>query len=80
MIAVMKGTKKKDAAIDFIKFVSQPEPQAAFARALMYAPANAKAYALMTPKERRSHPAERPHGRRLSASRQAVLRFLAQQR
>jgi putative spermidine/putrescine transport system substrate-binding protein len=67
MIAVMKGTKKKDAAIDFIKFVSQPEPQAAFARALMYAPANAKAYALMTPEEK----ATLPSGHMGAASLQA---------
>ena len=67
MIAVMKGTKKKDAAVDFIKFISQPEPQAAFARALMYAPANAKAYALMTPEEK----ATLPSGHMGAASLQA---------
>ncbi len=67
MIAVMKGTKKKAAAIDFIKFASQPEPQAAFARALMYAPANARAYALMTPEEK----ATLPSGHMGAASLQA---------
>lgn len=56
MIAVMKGTKKKEAAIDFIRFISQPEPQAAFARTLYFAPVNAKAYALMTPEEKATLP------------------------
>jgi putative spermidine/putrescine transport system substrate-binding protein len=56
MIAVMKGSKKTALATDFVRFVSQPEPQAAFARALMYAPANAKAYALLTPEEKATLP------------------------
>ena len=56
MIAVMKGSKKTALATDFIRFISQPEPQAAFARALMYAPANAKAYALLTPEEKATLP------------------------
>jgi putative spermidine/putrescine transport system substrate-binding protein len=56
MIAVMKGTKKKEAGTDFIRFISQPEPQAAFARTVLYAPTNAKAYALMTPEEKATLP------------------------
>lgn len=56
MIAVMKGSKKVALATDFIQFISQPEPQAAFARALFYAPANARAYALMTPEEKATLP------------------------
>jgi putative spermidine/putrescine transport system substrate-binding protein len=56
MIAVMKGTPKKDLGIDFIRYISQPEPQAEFARRVEYAPANAAAYALMTPAEKATLP------------------------
>jgi len=56
MIAVMKGTPKKDLAVDFIRFASQPGPQAEFARRVLYAPANARAYALMTPEEKATLP------------------------
>ncbi len=79
MIAVMKGSKKTKSATDFIQFISQPQPQADFARALLYAPANAKAYPLMTQEEK----ATLPSGHMGAASlqgRQAVSRILAQQR
>lgn len=56
MIAVMKGTKKKALATDFVTFVSQPGPQAEFARAILYAPANAKAYPLMSAAEKATLP------------------------
>ncbi|HTR84043.1 MAG TPA: ABC transporter substrate-binding protein [Reyranella sp.] len=56
MIAVMKGTPKKDLAIDFVKFASEPGPQAEFARRVLYAPANAKAYPLMTAEEKATLP------------------------
>ena len=56
MIAIMKGSKKTALATDFVQFISQPEPQAAFARALLYAPASAKAYPLMTPEEKATLP------------------------
>jgi putative spermidine/putrescine transport system substrate-binding protein len=61
MIAIMKGTKKKELAFDFIKLSSSPEPQAAFARAIDYAPANAKAYAFLTEAERATLPANHLH-------------------
>lgn len=48
MIAVMKGTPKRDLAIDFIVNASSPEPQAAYARFVSYAPANRQALALMS--------------------------------
>jgi putative spermidine/putrescine transport system substrate-binding protein len=56
MIAVMKGTPKKDLAVDFIRFASAPGPQAEFARKIDYAPANAKAYPLMTDAEKATLP------------------------
>ncbi|MEJ1160464.1 ABC transporter substrate-binding protein [Prosthecomicrobium sp. N25] len=55
-IAVMKGTPKKDLAIEFIRFSSAPEQQAEFARRIDYAPANAKAYPLMSDAERATLP------------------------
>jgi putative spermidine/putrescine transport system substrate-binding protein len=61
MIAVMKGTPKKDIAIEFIKFTSAPPQQANFARAIDYAPANAKAYPLMTEVERSTLPSGHLH-------------------
>jgi putative spermidine/putrescine transport system substrate-binding protein len=56
MIAVMKGTPKKDLAVDFIRFASAPGPQAEFARKIDYAPANAQAYPLMTEAEKATLP------------------------
>ncbi len=56
MIAVMKGTPKRDVAVDFIRFASQPGPQAEFARKIDYAPANAQAYPLMTDAEKATLP------------------------
>lgn len=61
MIAVMKGTKKKDLAIDFIKLASSPEPQANFAKTIDYAPVNAKAYAFFNEAERATLPAGHMH-------------------
>ncbi len=61
MIAIMKGTRKKDVALDFLKLASAPEPQAAFARTIDYAPANAKAYAFMSEAERATLPADHLH-------------------
>jgi putative spermidine/putrescine transport system substrate-binding protein len=49
--AIMKGSPRKDLAIKYIVFASQPGPQAEFARIISYAPANEAAYALMTPAE-----------------------------
>ena len=54
--AVMKGTQKKEEAIKFIQFASEPSPQAAFARAINYAPANEAAYALMSDFEKATLP------------------------
>ena len=45
---IMKGTPNKEAAIEFIVFASSPEPQAAYATMINYAPANEKAYPLMS--------------------------------
>ncbi len=61
MIAVMKGTKKKELVLEFLKLASSPEPQAAFARTIDYAPANAKAYAFMSAAERATLPADHLH-------------------
>ena len=72
MIAVMKGSKKTKLATDFIQFISQPQPQADFARALLYAPANAKAYPLMTAEEK----ATLPSGHMGQASLQAGKLYL----
>jgi putative spermidine/putrescine transport system substrate-binding protein len=44
---VLKGTKKKDAAMKFIAFASDPKRQAAFAEWTYYGPANKKAIALI---------------------------------
>ena len=54
--AIMKGTPKKELAIKYITIASQPEPQAEFARAINYAPANEAAYALMTDAEKATLP------------------------
>lgn len=54
--AVMKGTPRKDLAIQFVKFAVGPEPQAAYARAINYAPANKAAYNLLTEQERATLP------------------------
>lgn len=61
MIAIMKGTPKKNLAIDFIKFTSAPAQQANFARAIDYAPANAAAYPLMSALERSTLPSGHLH-------------------
>jgi putative spermidine/putrescine transport system substrate-binding protein len=45
--AILKGTKNKDAAIQFIAFASQPENQAAFAKIIGYGPPNSKALDLI---------------------------------
>jgi putative spermidine/putrescine transport system substrate-binding protein len=54
--AVMKGSPKKDLAIKYITFASQAEPQAEFARAINYAPANEAAYAFMSDAEKATLP------------------------
>ena len=54
--AIMKGTPKKELAIKYITFAAQPEPQAAFARAISYAPANEAAYKFMTDAEKATLP------------------------
>jgi putative spermidine/putrescine transport system substrate-binding protein len=59
--AIMKGTKKKDLAIEFIKSVMQPKPQAEFARQIHYAPANIDAYTFMTDAEKATLPANHMH-------------------
>ena len=61
MIAVMKGTRKKNLAVDFIKFASAPAQQANFARAIDYAPANSRAYPMMTELERSTLPSGHLH-------------------
>lgn len=61
MIAIMKGTPKKNLATEFIKFTSAPPQQANFARSIDYAPANAKAYPLMTELERSTLPSGHLH-------------------
>ncbi|HUA55046.1 MAG TPA: ABC transporter substrate-binding protein [Candidatus Sulfotelmatobacter sp.] len=45
---IMKGTKRKDTALAFIRYAVSPEPEAAFSREIAYAPANEKAYALLS--------------------------------
>jgi putative spermidine/putrescine transport system substrate-binding protein len=42
--AILKGSKKKDAATKFIAFTADPKRQAAFAEWTYYGPANKKAY------------------------------------
>jgi putative spermidine/putrescine transport system substrate-binding protein len=42
-VAIMKGSKKKDLALEFIKYASSPGPLARYSETLMYMPANAKA-------------------------------------
>ncbi len=44
---MLKGTKKKDAAMKFIAFASDPKRQAAFAEWTYYGPANKKAIGLI---------------------------------
>jgi putative spermidine/putrescine transport system substrate-binding protein len=61
MIAVMKGTPRKDIAVDLVKLASGPEAQAMFARTIDYAPANAKGYTLMTEAERATLPSGHMH-------------------
>jgi putative spermidine/putrescine transport system substrate-binding protein len=51
LFAVMKGTPKKELAVELIRFASAPETQAEYARRIDYAPANAAAYKLLTPAE-----------------------------
>ena len=46
--AVMKDTPNLQTAIDFVVFATSPERQAAYATAINYAPANEKAYELMS--------------------------------
>jgi putative spermidine/putrescine transport system substrate-binding protein len=54
--AIMKGTPKKELAIKYIVFASQPGPQAEFARIINYAPANEAAYGLMSAADRATLP------------------------
>ncbi len=61
MIAVMKGTPRKDIGIDLVKLASSPEAQAQFARSIDYAPANAKGYALLSEAERATLPSGHMH-------------------
>lgn len=42
-VAIMKGSKNRDLAIEFIKFASSAEPLAKYSETLMYIPGNAKA-------------------------------------
>jgi len=56
MIAIMKGTPRKELATQVLTCASSPEPQAEFARRIDYAPANAKAYALLSDAERATLP------------------------
>jgi putative spermidine/putrescine transport system substrate-binding protein len=48
---VLKGSKKKDAAMKFIAFASDAKRQAAFAEWTNYGPANKKAYDHISPKK-----------------------------
>jgi putative spermidine/putrescine transport system substrate-binding protein len=57
-IAIMKGTKKKELALDFIKYVTQPKPLAAYSELLMYMPASAKAAAELSPELKSTIPTE----------------------
>ena len=54
--AVMKGTPKKEAAIKFVQFASEPAPQAAFAHIIGYAPADEAAYASMSSEDKATLP------------------------
>lgn len=56
MIAVMKGTPRKDLAIEFIRFASAPGPQAEFSRVLSFAPASRSAYPLLSEAEKTTLP------------------------
>lgn len=56
--AVMKDTPNMEAAIDFIVFASSPEQQADYATRINYAPANQKAYALMSEEALATLPSE----------------------
>jgi putative spermidine/putrescine transport system substrate-binding protein len=59
--AVMKGTEKKDLAIEFIQFSSRAPEQAEYARRISYAPANEQAYALMSAEEKATLPSGHLH-------------------
>lgn len=65
--AVMKGSPRQELSTDMIHFSSSPEPQAEHSRRIDYAPANAKAFALLSPEE----PAALPQGHLDKASLQS---------
>jgi putative spermidine/putrescine transport system substrate-binding protein len=46
--AVLKNAPHKKTAMEFINFVSQPKPQAEFARRMYYGPINAKSFDLLS--------------------------------
>jgi putative spermidine/putrescine transport system substrate-binding protein len=49
--AIMKGTPKLDLAKELVVFSSSPEAQAEYSRRIDYAPANVKAFDLLTKEE-----------------------------
>jgi putative spermidine/putrescine transport system substrate-binding protein len=53
---IVKGSKHKDLALAFIGYAVAPEPEASFSRAIAYAPANVKAYALLNDAEKSTLP------------------------
>lgn len=57
-LAIPKGTQNRAEAIRFIQFAAAPPPQAALAREINYAPANAAAYAQLTATEKATLPGE----------------------
>ena len=53
---ILKGTKNYDAAMKFLAFATQPEPQAEFMRHINYGSANTKAYDLISEERRQYMP------------------------
>jgi putative spermidine/putrescine transport system substrate-binding protein len=51
MFVLARGAPNPDNAIKFLSFIAQPEPQAAFAKAINYGPTNIKAFDLITNEE-----------------------------
>ena len=54
--AILRGSPRRDLALDFLRFASAPQTQAAYARRVDYAPANAAALPLMSEAERATLP------------------------
>lgn len=55
---VMKGSPRKEEAIRLVKYQLAAEPQARYAELMGYPPANADAYALLSPEKRADLPGE----------------------